>query len=1031
MAANRLLQALRFLGNSLRSQGSLGATDGDLLSRFVQDKDERAFEELMRRHAPMVFGVCRRMLGNAADAEDAFQAAFLVLVRRARAIHPPGRVGNWLHGVALRTALESRRTRARRRAREAQTMPRPAREELPPELLTLLDEELARLPDKYRSVIVLCELEGRTRTAAAQELGCAEGTVASRLARGRALLAKRLSIRGVGLSGAALVGVLAEQAAAAGAPTVLLAGTLRTAVLLNTGQTLATVASAQVAALVEGAVKAMFLSKLKIEAMLLVVALALGGAGLATYLFAAGLHDSPNPPTPPRAEIKPPDPGPRLDANGDPLPAGAVARLGQDRWLHDTMARFATFLPDGKKFVTVNTDRTIRVFEVPSGKELRCINLSASDVGAAQPFGARTAALSNDGKIIATWLPEEPSTIYLHDLSTGKRLEGIQAPSAVPPNANPTRAVTSLAFSPDDQHLAGMTNENKIRIWDVTTGKEVGEFPISKQGGVDFPHFCYAPDGKRIATAHGREVKLWNPATGIEVRTIHCNNITGARNLTFSPDGKLLAIANVALANPVKPGWVGEDSIVLVESAKGMEVGTLAVPKLRLNPSGGGPGLVFSKDAAKLYVYSYRNKLMEWDVAGKKLLREFASPAIFGPIAMAPDGKTLLGTGVGPMLLDVGGKEITALNSPSPRLATVQFTPDGKHLLTLRGRGEEHPENSPLVRIFDAATGKESRQLSLPGLSAPFALSFDGKVIAAFEPTEQEHPEAGKRPVEVTASTVVLVDTASGKEIGRLSVQPLNPLVLIPSRMRFSPDGKLLAISAAKGKGGMELYELPDLKLRHTLKFQAGPAASDKGPRETNSGNWLRTMIFSPDGKTFAANGSLRTLDLWDTTTGQRTGSLPLPKDGKLLYDWRDHLGMESAAFSPDGRSLVMDMADGTATLYDLATAQPRRSFGKPRVPPVATKQLSGQSYLLPDEFKAGSCFAFSPDGKRLAQSGFDRIVHLWDVETGRERAAFQGHTAAVTGVAFAPDGKTVASASKDGTALIWDVSELGRFPQP
>jgi WD40 repeat protein len=138
---------------------------------------------------------------------------------------------------------------------------------------------------------------------------------------------------------------------------------------------------------------------------------------------------------------------------------------------------------------------------------------------------------------------------------------------------------------------------------------------------------------------------------------------------------------------------------------------------------------------------------------------------------------------------------------------------------------------------------------------------------------------------------------------------------------------------------------------------------------------------------------------------------------------------MESAAFSPDGRCLVLDMDDGTAVLYELATAQPRRIFGKKQAPPKEVRNANNS--LLPDELKAGSCFAFSPDGRLLVRSGFDRIVHLWDIQTGRELAAFQGHAEAVTAVAFAPDGKTVASASKDGTALIWDVSKLQRPAAP
>jgi hypothetical protein len=140
---------------------------------------------------------------------------------------------------------------------------------------------------------------------------------------------------------------------------------------------------------------------------------------------------------------------------------------------------------------------------------------------------------------------------------------------------------------------------------------------------------------------------------------------------------------------------------------------------------------------------------------------------------------------------------------------------------------------------------------------------------------------------------------------------------------------------------------------------------------------------------------------------------------------------MDSFAFSPDGRCLILDRDDGTALLFELATAQPRRPFGKKLAAPPALPINRGIDYLFPDEVKAGCCFAFSPDGRLLVRGGFDRVVHVYDIQTGAELAAFQGHDAAVTAVAFAPNGKTLASASLDSTTLIWDATKIHRPAAP
>jgi RNA polymerase sigma factor (sigma-70 family) len=256
------------------------ACDGELLGRFVERHDETALAALVYRHGRMVWGVCRRLLTHH-DAEDAFQATFVVLVRKAPSIAPREMVGNWLYGVAHQAALQARRTAARRKAKEVQVTQMPDAEDAQPDqwadLQPVLDQELSRLPDHYRAVIVLSDLEGKTRKEVAAQLGCPEGTVASRLVRARSMLARRLTRRGIALSAGALAAALSQNAASAGVPPSVIYSAIEAAKLIAAGQAAVPV---KVAALAEGVLKAMLLTKLKgATAVLVAVMVGLVGFG--------------------------------------------------------------------------------------------------------------------------------------------------------------------------------------------------------------------------------------------------------------------------------------------------------------------------------------------------------------------------------------------------------------------------------------------------------------------------------------------------------------------------------------------------------------------------------------------------------------------------------------------------------------------------------------------------------------------------------------------------------------------------------
>jgi len=257
--------------NTLFHCGTTGQlTDAELVARFSAERGEAAeaaFAALVERHGKMVLGVCQRVLGNREAAEDAFQAAFLVLARKAASITRGEQLASWLYGVALRAALDARGRAARQKAREKRygamrpvEMPDPF---VASELRVVLDQELARLPERSRTAIVLCELEGLSRRQAAAQLGISEGTLSSRLARAKIQLKDRLTRRGLALSAAALGSVLAQDALAVVVPPTLADSTIQLATLVSSGTSLAGIVSTPVATLTEGVLKAMLFAKVK------------------------------------------------------------------------------------------------------------------------------------------------------------------------------------------------------------------------------------------------------------------------------------------------------------------------------------------------------------------------------------------------------------------------------------------------------------------------------------------------------------------------------------------------------------------------------------------------------------------------------------------------------------------------------------------------------------------------------------------------------------------------------------------------
>lgn len=330
MAHRQFALALGYIRKLAGIPAGESAADGQLLERFALQNDEAAFEALMEQHGPMVWGLCQRILRDRQHAEDAFQATFLILSRKAGSIRRSDSVAGWLYRVAYRVALELKSKVSRRQTHERgiEDMPphadgekrdredslqqwaaanhadaEPAADMARRELQAVLDDELNWLPEKYRTPLVLCYWEGKTNEEAARQLGCPVGTISARLTRGRERLRTRLTHRGIALSVTALTALLQQNALSAAVPAAVVDSTIKAALLFAAGKAAAGVVSRQAVALAEGVVQSMSLTKVKVAASFLLGLGILAGGG--TVLAYLALSDFPSAPAVPSARTVP------------------------------------------------------------------------------------------------------------------------------------------------------------------------------------------------------------------------------------------------------------------------------------------------------------------------------------------------------------------------------------------------------------------------------------------------------------------------------------------------------------------------------------------------------------------------------------------------------------------------------------------------------------------------------------------------------------------------------------------------------
>jgi WD40 repeat protein len=632
------------------------------------------------------------------------------------------------------------------------------------------------------------------------------------------------------------------------------------------------------------------------------------------------------------------EPG-RTDRYGDPLPKGAVARLGTLRFCQPFPTSIA-YSPDGKVLASGGSDNRIRLWDPDTGKEVRI-------------------------------------------------LEGHKG------------SVNCIAFSPDGKWLASGSQEHELWLWDVATGKERRRFHGHTAA---IERLALSPDGKALASSClGGTLRLWDTATGKETRSLPIDGGCRISAMTFSPDSKRLAFNNR-----------DDKGIQLVDVADGKVVQTFPGHEDRVYQ------LVFSADGATLY--SAGGALRAWDVAsGKELRRYDDGKAAVICLALAPDGKTLAyGTGPDGMVhvwdLAADKHLVPPWKANRWAVASITYSPDGKKVAV--GRDE--------IAIYEVATGK--RLNPSPERRSPvrrIEYAGDGKALAVWRQDE----------------TIELWDTASWRKAATVSAR-MGHL----TAMAFPPGGKYL--TTAEGD-----RNLTNGALCH-WDPQTGKRLQEFPPEQ----GWIDLLFYSADGAALVRWQSEQRHTCvyvrWDPTTGKERGRFEGPKRPR---------GGWSARLSPDGTLLACATSEGAVALWDTRTDKVVRTFGRrvdgnwgsvvfsPDGRTIVTpggKGMDGRERIQSDfvlwetatgrerlhvAMNAGPAAnaAFSPDGRLLASVGRTETIYLWDAWTGEEVGRLTGHREGISSLSFAPDGKALASGGADATVLIWDVSGLAPAPKP
>lgn len=986
---------------------ALEPADAHLLRAFATTRSDGTFEELVRRHGPMVLATCRRALGNVTDAEDAFQAVFLVLARKASAVR--GNLAGWLYAVSVRTARGVRIMRERRHKHETAA---PARCEsvVPPEtdhdLAAVIDEELARLPEYYREAIVLCELRGLSRKQAADELGLPEGTLSSRLAAAKRKLAALLSARG--LAPTALGALLA--------PASVSAALVESAVSAVRG-TVGPVAGAAASAVV----RAMLFDQLRSATLAAGILLTVVCGGLAMTGAPGGADP-----------IRPTAPAPRP---AEVPAAKLVEQLGADAFEdRETAAKQLRALGARAKpalGAALRSDdpeirqRAAKILAEIRGDLLQTLVKEfdpAKDDQPDHPLWHRFRTLTGDTRAarnLFAGIIKNPN--WLRRLDTAE--------------ANPAEAVRQYqeaAAEVGKQFEFNNSVSFHIPVWPCDRGEEVaylmflGSYPdtASTPPKIDPARRHFGAGESRIHFGHGLELGLQGKMLKNTVWHAELTTATpgtdrvfsrllaawlGRRELTADvvpnslwlaarygasdvlplartiaadkfprdrkPAPQLYAAALAVVARcgawedrPLFERYFGDEAVLVAFELEGPHpAGTKIDGKgaTQLRDAATALALVFhGEDPAK---YGFLIAGRRWTQVYARMVVDKWDPCAFGFLNGDDKARPAAHAKVKAFLAEqpkVEPKPVGQLHKfegHTGLVGGVAFVPGGDRIVT--------SGHDATYRLWNAKTGKELDQRSTgqkeSQVGGPVAVSPDGKRIAA-------------RYFVAEADTGKFLFGLEG-HTGRIT------------RITYSADGK--RILTASHDGTVRMWDADGkelLRLDAHMGQKVAVYSSGLQPREDryiNRGAW--DAAFSSDGKRIVSGGADGTVRVWDTGTAKELQSTKV-----------DRTTVMAVAFLPDDKRIVSAGSDGVIRIWDAATGK-------------ELKKLEGHTGTV-------AALAVTHDGKRIVSAGHDKTVRVWDIDKGTELRCFRGHTAAVQAVAVSPDGKTALSGGEDNTARLW-----------